>query len=520
VSAAGIVAEAARRRTFAIISHPDAGKTTLTEKLLLYAGVIDLAGSVRSRRGGRASTSDWMELERRRGISISSTVLRFEYARMVFNVLDTPGHEDFSEDTYRVLAAADAAVMVIDAAKGVEARTRTLFEVARRRGIPVVTFVNKCDRPGLDAVAILDDIERQLGIAATPITWPVGALGDLRGVVDRRTGEYHRYQRTTGGSTIAVEECLDAATGAALEGDAWVRAVDEVALLDAVGMSHDEGQYLTGETTPTLFGSALNNFGVGMLLDALVPLVPSPPPPVTLDGETRALDAPFAGLVFKVQANMDPSHRDFVAFVRVCSGRFERGMTLRRASTERQITTKYAHTVFGSDRETVEVGYPGDIIGIVSPGGLNIGETLYEGPPTELPPIPAFTPEIFAEVHAEDISRQKQLRSGLDQLAAEGVVQLFRSTPFGALTIAGVCGPLQLEVATYRLEHEYGAAARFEMLDTRHARRIDASSREQFHGLYGARVLIRADDTHFAIFDSDFSLQRVQRDHAELLLDG
>jgi len=517
MSAPSITAEAARRRTFAIISHPDAGKTTLTEKLLLYAGVIDIAGSVRARRGRRASTSDWMELERQRGISISSTVLRFERDDIVCNLLDTPGHEDFSEDTYRVLAAADAAIMVIDAAKGVESRTRTLYDVARRRGIPVVTFVNKCDRPGLEPFAVLDDIERELGTVATPLTWPVGIFGDFRGVVDRTTRTYRRFERTAGGSTAAPERHLRAVEAGELEGEEWERASEELALLDASGIVHDHDKYLAGATTPTLFGSALNNFGVGMLLDALTTLVPSPGPPTTSSGTTRPLDAPFSGLVFKVQANMDPSHRDHVAFVRVCSGRFERGMAVRRSSNTRQITTKYAHTVFGNERETVEVGYPGDIVGIVSPGGLRIGETLYDGPFVELPPIPSFTPDLFATVRAHDVSRHKQLRRGLEQLAAEGVVQLFRRPPEGPLTVAGAVGPLQFEVAAHRLLAEYNAATTFEPLGRSHTRPIRPEHADALAASYGVGVLERADGEHFAIFDSEFTVRRLLRDHPELL---
>ncbi len=511
-----IVGEAARRRTFAIISHPDAGKTTLTEKLLLYSGVIGIAGSVRARHGRRASRSDWMALERQRGISVSSTVLRFERDGMVFNLLDTPGHEDFSEDTYRVLAAADAAVMVIDAAKGVEARTRTLFEVARRRGIPVVTFVNKCDRPGLDAIEILDNIERELGVRPTPLTWPVGYFGDLRGVIDRATGTYDRFQRSAGGSTIAPVEHLDDQGGAERDGVEWTRAVEELELLDATGCVHDPGSYRALTSTPTLFGSAITNFGVGALLDALVTLVPAPDPPETTDGTLRPLDAAFAGLVFKIQSNMDPAHRDHVAFVRVATGCFERGMTLKRSSNGRQLTTKFAHTMLGNERDTVELAYPGDIVGIVSPGGLEIGETLYDGPAVRFPPIPAFTPELFARVGSGDVSRHKQLRRGLDQLAAEGVVQLFHDGPQGPLTIAGAVGPLQFEVATFRLADEFGAPAVFEAMPVHHARRVDDDSASLLADQYGVRILVRADQARLAVFESEFSLSRARRDHPEL----
>ena len=333
----------------------------------------------------------------------------------------------------------------------------------------MLTFVNKCDRPGLDPLEILDNIERELGVLPTPLTWPVGSFGDLRGVVDRATGTYHRFERRAGGSTIAPVEHLDDRGGAAREGAEWDRAIHEIELLDATDCVHDPGSYRAGTTTPTLFGSAITNFGVGTLLDALTTLVPAPEPPETVDGSLRSLDAPFAGLVFKIQSNMDPAHRDHVAFVRVATGCFTRGMTLHRSSNGRQLTTKFAHTMLGNERDTVELAYPGDIVGIVSPGGLTIGETLYDGPPARFPPIPAFTPELFARVRSDDVSRHKQLRRGLDQLAAEGVVQLFHDGPQGPLTIAGAVGPLQFEVASFRLDDEFGAPAGFEMMGTHHA---------------------------------------------------
>lgn len=511
--------EAARRRTFAIISHPDAGKTTLTEKLLLYSGALSEAGAVKARRGRRSATSDWMALEQQRGISITSTVLQFEHEGVVCNLLDTPGHRDFSEDTYRVLAAADAAVMVIDAAKGVERQTLKLFEVARDRGLPLLTFVNKFDRPGLEALALLDDVEGRIGVRPTPLTWPVGIAGDLRGVFDRRSGAYHRFVRTARGTTVAPEEIVDHARAADLEGPAWEKAVEELALLDAVGADHDLKRFLAGETTPVLFGSALTNFGVRMLLCAIVDLVPAPSARPGLGGEARYLDAEFAGQVFKVQANMDPAHRDRLAFVRVCSGRFERGMTVTHATTRRPFVTKYAHQLFGRERETVEVAWPGDVVGLVNATELRIGDTLFAGEPVCFPPIPSFTAEHFATARPDDVSRTKRFRRALEQLAAEGVIQMFRTDDADPVPVVGAVGPMQFDVALHRLEHEFHAPGRFERYGYAHAQRTDSSSAEVLRTLRGVRVLSRSDGARFALFESTFWVDRHRRDHPELLLD-
>ena len=314
--------EASRRRTFAIISHPDAGKTTLTEKFLLYSGAVAEAGAVKARGARRRARSDWMDMEQERGISITSTVLQFAYRDCVLNLLDTPGHRDFSEDTYRVLAAADAAIMVLDVAKGIEEQTRRLFEVCRARELPIVTFVNKYDRPGRDPIELLDEIEEQISLRPTPLTWPVGDPGDFRGVIDRRSGAFVRYTRTVGGSTEAPEEHVDPDRAAREEGRAFDQALETCALLDGVGAVFDAPSFLAGKTSPLFVGSALTNFGVRHLLDAVVDLAPPAGPRRDGTGSSRPLDAPFAGFVFKIQANMDPGHRDHVAFVRVCSGRF------------------------------------------------------------------------------------------------------------------------------------------------------------------------------------------------------
>ena len=332
--------EAQRRRTFAIISHPDAGKTTLTEKFLLYAGAVQEAGAVRAREGRRRATSDWMAMERERGISITSTVLQFRYRDHVLNLLDTPGHRDFSEDTYRVLAAADAALMVLDVAKGIEAQTLKLFQVCKARGLPVLTFLNKLDRPGRDPLELLDEIEDQIGLRPTPATWPVGIPGDFRGVIDRRTNDYIRYSRTAHGALAAGEEVLTAAEAQAQEGQAYTEALDGCGLLDAVGADVDPGSFLAGESSPLFVGSALTNFGVAHLLDAVVDLAPPPGPREDREGNKRLVEAPFSGFVFKVQANMDPAHRDRMAFLRVCSGRFERASVVTHAATGRPFATK------------------------------------------------------------------------------------------------------------------------------------------------------------------------------------
>jgi peptide chain release factor 3 len=515
-----VLDEAGRRRTFAIISHPDAGKTTLTEKLLLYAGAVSEAGQVKARRGRRPATSDWMELERSRGISVSSTVLRFEFQNAVLNLLDTPGHRDFSEDTLRVVSAVDSAVMLLDAAKGVEPQTLRLFEVARERGIPLITFINKYDRPGLEPLELLDNIERELGIQPTPVTWPVGIPGDFRGVVDRRDGAFYRYTKTPGGTTRPLEEAVPAQRAADDEGDAWGRAGEEMALLDAVGARFDTASFRAGETTPVFFGSALSNFGVRLLLHALVKLAPSPAPWPDDDDRERALDAPFSGFVFKVQSNLDPQHRDRLAFVRVTSGRFERGMRATHARTGRPFAMNYAHEMFGQERQTIEEGYPGDVVGLVNALDLAIGDTLYVEDPVTFPRIPTLTPEHFVRARSRDTSRYKQFRRGLVQLEEEGVVQVLRHPHWGdqAPVLAGV-GPMQFEVATHRLEREFGARVELEPAEYRVARRTDDAGERALRDWQHGEVLHRTDGTPLAVFTSDFHLRRFEREHPDVLLD-
>jgi len=517
----GVVSErsALERRSFAIISHPDAGKTTLTEKFLLYAGAVAEAGAVRARRGGRAARSDWMALEQQRGISVTSTVLQFDYRGHVFNLLDTPGHRDFSEDTYRVLAAVDAAVMVLDVAKGVESQTKKLFEVCRARRLPTLTFLNKFDRPGRDPIELLDEIEREIGITPTPITWGVGIPGDFRGVIDRRDGSMIRYTRSQGGVTAAGEEVLDARRALAEEGTAWSVAVEDAALLSGVGANFDLSTFLAGESSPLFVGSALTNFGVRHLLDALCDFAPAPRPTIDASGRERPLDAPFSGFVFKIQANMDPAHRDHVAFVRVCSGEFVRGMTVTHEPSGRPFSTKYATSVFGSERETIDEASPGDVIGLVNASELEIGDTLYAGEPVTFSRIPAFAPELFSSVRPTDTSRFKQFGKGLVQLEREGVVQVLHDLSGDLVPLLAVVGEMQFEVFSYRMEHEFGALVELSRTSYTLARRTDAQTAERLAGIGGTRVMKRSDGTLLALFQSPYWLERLAVDHPDWCLE-
>jgi peptide chain release factor 3 len=514
-----ILGEAERRRTFAIVSHPDAGKTTLTEKLLLYGGAIEAAGAVKARRGGRAARSDWMELEQQRGISISSTVLRFEHGGHVLNLLDTPGHRDFSEDTLRVLTAVDAAVMVLDAAKGVEERTRRLFEVCRARNTPLLTFVNKCDRPAMEPLALLDEIEEKLDIRPTPVTWPVGQGVDFRGVLDRRDQLFHRFSRTSRGATEAPEERLELA-GLRSEGPEGRVAADELGLLEAVAADHDQASFSAGDTTPVFFGSALWNFGIGELLDALVELAPAPAARPDLSGRRRPLDAPFAGQVFKVQANLDPRHRDRLAFVRVSSGRFERGMQVAVGRTGRPFPTSFAHGLFGRERETLEEAYPGDVIGFVNARDLRLGDTLYAADAVEFAPIPSFAPEHFSRARPVDPSRRKQFRRGLATLEEEGVVQILSELGNGDhLPVLAAVGPMQYDVARHRMEREFGSPVELTHLPFSVAYRTDTKGAGVLRRRRRIEVLSRTDGLLLALFPDHSWLRQTQRDCPSVMLE-
>ncbi len=455
-----------RRRTFAIISHPDAGKTTLTEKLLLYGGAVQLAGSVTARKSERATTSDWMELEKKRGISVSSTVLQFEYGGCCINLLDTPGHKDFSEDTYRVLTAVDAAVMVIDAAKGIESQTRKLFEVCRRRGIPIFTFMNKLDRPARDPLALLDELERVLGLHAYPVNWPLGDGSDFRGLYDRRSHQAHFFERVPGGAfraPVSVHGLADPVVRAGMRPEVYTRVVDELAMLDGAGAAFNHAAILAGEQTPVFFGSAVHNFGVQLLLDTFLALAPTPQPRAANGHLVAPAADGFSGFIFKMQANMDPNHRDRLAFVRICSGRFERDMTVIHTRTGKRVRLASSHKLFGRKRETVDLAYAGDVVGLVGHSEFRIGDTLAEDPTLKYDEIPRFAPESFAFLHSASTAQFKRFREGLGQLLEEGVVQSFllRNAP-QRVALLGAVGPLQFEVVQYRLQTEYGAESRLE----------------------------------------------------------
>ena len=521
-TAAEVRREAARRRTFAIISHPDAGKTTLTEKFLLYGGMLTAgAGSVRAKGDRKATASDWMELERRRGISVTSAVVQFGYRDRVLNLLDTPGHGDFSEDTYRVLSAVDAAVMVLDGAKGIEAQTRKLFEVCRNREIPIVTFINKWDRPARDPLELLDEIEDQLVLDPVPVTWPVGDGDRFSGLIDRRSGHFVRFTRTAGGTTAADEELVEPERAEAEEGSAWHEAREAVELLDAAGAELDVKRFEAGELSPVFFGSALTNFGLRLLLDAIVELAPAPSARLDADGDPRPVDSPFSASVFKVQSNMDPAHRDSMAFLRVCSGRFERGMAVTCARTGKTLATKYAHTVVGRDRSTAEEAWAGDVIGLVNAAGLRVGDAVHTASgPVRWPTVPAFAPSSFRMARCTDTSKAKQFRSGVRQLDSEGVVQVLRRPQGGeSAPILAAVGPLQFDVAEHRLRHEFGAPVELRPAPWTTARRTDEESASVLGTMSGVTVAARDSGELLALFESPYWLARLQSDYPELVLE-
>ncbi len=520
-AAVEVLSQAARRRTFAVISHPDAGKSTLTEALALHARVISQAGAIDGKSGRRGTVSDWMEMERDRGISITSAALQFAYDDHVINLIDTPGHADFSEDTYRVLSAVDAAVMLLDAAKGLEPQTMKLFQVCRHRGIPVITVINKWDRPGRDPLSLMDEILARTGLRPTPLTWPVGIAGDFRGVLDRRSGSFIAYSRTKGGVTAAPEEHLDPTAAEAREGEAWTTAVEEHELLRADGADHDQESFLAEQTTPVLFASAFLNFGVGQLLDVLAELAPPPGGRPDAQGEPRALDAPFSAFIFKVQAGMDSAHRDRLAYARVCSGRFERGMVVTHTATGRPFATKYAQAVFGRERATLDEAFPGDVVGLVNAASLRAGDSLYVEEPVAFPPLPTFAPEHFAVVRPKDAGRFKQFRRGIEQLDQEGVVQVLRSDLRGVQApVLAAVGPMQFEVVTHRMEREFSSPVRLERLDYTLARRTRHEDVAALNAERGVEVLERGDGSLLALFPDVWRLRRVERDLPALVLEA
>jgi len=507
-----------------VISHPDAGKSTLTEALVLHANAITEAGAIHGKAGRRATVSDWMEMEKARGISITSTALQFPYRSKtgldcVINLLDTPGHADFSEDTYRVLTAVDCAVMLIDAAKGLEPQTLKLFQVCKHRQLPIITVINKWDRPGRHALELMDEIEARIGLRPTPLTWPVGIAGEFKGVLDRRTGDFIRFTRTAGGAKAAPEEHIAPEQGHEAAGVDWDNAVDESELLEADGADYDRETFLGCLSTPVLFTSAALNFGVNQLLDVLVQLAPPPSGQRDVDGDIRPVDAPFSAFVFKVQAGMDSAHRDRIAYARVVSGSFERGDVLTHATTGKPFVTKYAQSVFGQQRSTLDTAWPGDVIGLANANVLRPGDTLYRDIPVQYPPIPSFSPEHFAVARGTDPSKHKQFRKGIEQMEQEGVVQVLRSDRRGdQAPVFAAVGPMQFEVATHRMAAELSAPIQLESLPYTVARAVDPDDAEFVSRQPSVEVLTRTDGVMLAIFSTKWRLEGFQRDNPEVQL--
>jgi peptide chain release factor 3 len=515
--------EIARRRTFAIISHPDAGKTTLTEKLLLYGGAIHLAGSVKARRAAKHATSDWMKLEQERGISVTSSVMQFEYGGKAVNLLDTPGHADFSEDTYRTLIAADSAVMLLDNRKGVEERTRQLFEVCHRRRLPMFTFVNKCDRPGADPLQLLDDVERDLGLKCFPITWPVSRGNTFIGVYHRPSkqvllferDEHHGSQRAQA-QTGTLE---DAHIQELLGEEALAHVRDELELLDLAGESFEMDAFLRGELAPTFFGSALTNFGVEPFLETFLQWAPPPGPREADTGLIEPTEEAFTGFVFKIQANMDPKHRDRIAFVRVVSGRFEAGMQVQHVRSGKPMRLSAPQQFLAQERTHIEEAFPGDVIGVHDRGSLRVGDSLSADGKLEFGGIPRFSPEHFARVRIADPLKRKQLDTGLRQLSEEGAVQVFyQDYGAGPSPIVGAVGILQFDVLLHRLEHEYAAPAKLERMPYQYARWVEGpmSEIERLADGYGRILVMDSKDRPLILFDAEWTMRTTLEREKEL----
>jgi len=516
-------AAVARRRNFAIISHPDAGKTTLTEKLLLYGGAIQQAGAVKAKGEQRRVTSDWMEIEKQRGISITSTVLQFDYNGNTINLLDTPGHQDFSEDTYRTLAAADNAVMLEDAAKGLEPQTRKLFEVCKMRQIPIFTFINKMDRPGREPLELLDEIEKELGLAPWAVNWPIGSGERFRGVIDRRSREVILFQRAERGRQ-ATENRLqlnDPNLKDLVEPELLDQAMEELELLDTAGAELELDLVHAGALTPVFFGSAMTNFGVHPFLDTFLELAQKPVARQSREGPVDPLRTDFSGFVFKLQANMDARHRDRVAFVRVCSGKFEKDMIVQHARSGRSIRLSRPQKLFGQDREVVDEAFPGDVIGLNNPGMFAIGDTLYSGARVEYEGIPCFSPELFAWLRNPNPSAFKSFRKGVNELREEGAVQILYDTDQSKRDpILAAVGQLQLEVVQHRLENEYGVPTRLEPLGFSVARWVNGGwpMLESVGRIFNCKTVRDCWDRPVLLFKNDWNLNQLQEDHPALEL--
>lgn len=513
--------ETIRRRTFAIIAHPDAGKTTLTEKLLLYGGAIQLAGAVKARKERKSATSDWMEMEKERGISITSAALQFEYRHYVLNLLDTPGHEDFSEDTYRTLMAADTAVMVLDAGKGVEPQTIKLFKVCRDRDIPIITFVNKMDRPTKDLFALLDEIESVLGIRAIPDVWPLGTGFDFKGVYTLAEKELHLFDKTPGGKFKAASRISgpeDPTLKEAYDPEIVNKFIEDIHLIeDGIGTYTTE-EFLEGKITPVYFGSAVNNFGIEIFLNRFLEIAPSPDHIHLTDGSVLdPVSSPFSAFVFKVQANMNRAHRDRIAFLRVCSGVFERGISVQHNRLDKPVKLSSSFAFFGQDRNTLDNAYPGDIIGIINPGTFKIGDILFDGKEPALKPLPMFAPEIFATLSCKDTGALKSFKKGLEQLAEEGILHLFTSKVIGGGSpIVGAMGRLQFEVFQRRLLDEYKVETSLSMIPYQVSRWI---KKEDFPKLPSSAIHVQDLHNNTAIlFETEWDKNYFQKNNPTIEL--
>jgi len=515
-----------RRRNFAIISHPDAGKTTLTEKLLLYGGAIHEAGSVKARRAQRHATSDWMAMEQQRGISITSTVLQFEYQNYHINLLDTPGHQDFSEDTYRTLAAADNAVMLEDAAKGLEPQTRKLFEVCKLRRLPIFTFFNKLDRPSRDPLDLLDEIEKELGLQTYAVNWPIGTGDRFKGVFDRRGRKIHLFERTKHGSRAAVDTVIelgDPRIEDLLEQDLYYQLKEELELLDELGTELDLDLVRAGKMTPVFFGSAMSNFGVELFLDAFLDYAMEPTARNSSVGELPPTYEDFTGFVFKLQANMDPRHRDRVAFIRVCTGKFEKDMNVTHARTGKTVRLSRPQKLFAQDRESIEVAYPGDVIGLNNPGVFAIGDTIYTGQKLEYEGIPCFSPELFAVLRNPNPSKFKQFRKGVSELQEEGAVQIMYSVDESKREpILAAVGQLQFEVVQFRMQSEYNVETAIEMLPYSVARWVDGGwdALAKVGRLFNTVTVKDSWGRPVLLFRNDWNCRQVEGEHPVLRLNA
>jgi peptide chain release factor 3 len=528
VTAAEISADLAdaveQRRNFAIISHPDAGKTTLTEKLLLYGGAIQEAGAVKAKRAQRSATSDWMELEQQRGISITSTVLQFAYGGYTINLLDTPGHQDFSEDTYRTLAAADNAVMLEDAAKGLEPQTLKLFEVCRLRALPIFTFFNKMDRPAREPLELLDEIEQRLGLQTYAVNWPIGMGDRFKGVFDRRKRQIHLFERSVHGSRVAKDTVLelgDPRLEDLIDRDLYYQFKDELEVIEELGPELDLEAVHAGQQTPVFFGSAMTNFGVQLFLDAFLDYALKPSPRSSTLGDIPPTHEDFSGFVFKLQANMDPKHRDRIAFVRVCSGKFEKDMVVSHARSGKSVRLSHPQKLFGQGRESLEEAYPGDVIGLNNPGVFAIGDTIYQGKRLEYDGIPCFSPEIFAYLKNPNPSKYKQFQKGVSELREEGAVQImFSADESKRDPILAAVGQLQLEVVQYRMQHEYGVETRLEPLPYAVARWVDGGweALEAVGRLFNTVTVKDSWDRPVLLFRNEWNCQQIEADHPKLKL--